>query len=246
MSGLKSVFDFFYPPECLACSCFISDAGTLCSDCFNQLVFVQGHVCECCGYPLENAQEGQRCGPCLAKSPLYTLRTPLCYNDLSKELVLKLKYFDRMDLAKPLASFLYPVIEPFLEDIDYILPVPLHWRRLWSRRYNQATELCHHLSHSIAARRDVPIPVLTNLLLRTKYTEPQGLKSYLHRTRNMRGAFHVHYPEILKGKSVALIDDVYTTGATLKACAKALSKASVRHIYAFTVTRVIKGEALTP
>ncbi len=163
--------------------------------------------------------------------------------------MLKLKYFDRIDLAKPLAGFLYQAALPYLREIDYFVPIPLHWRRLWRRRYNQATELAHQLSRLTKIQTGREIPVLHNVLLRIKHTESQGTKSYPHRLRNMQGAFAVRGEDLveskntLKGKRIALIDDVYTTGATIKGCAKALERTiTTDHIYAFTVARVIRGE----
>ncbi|MBX9976896.1 MAG: ComF family protein, partial [Alphaproteobacteria bacterium] len=243
MSHIQSFFNFLYPPECIGCSVPVAVAHSLCGDCFSKLSFIKGTLCECCGYPLED-DDAHRCVPCITKPPPYILRSTLKYNDLSKELILKLKYFDRMDLSNPLGGFLYQAAQPYLHDIDYFIPVPLYWQRLWHRRYNQATELSHHLSSRVKELTSRDIPVMHQNLIRTKNTESQRMKSSLHRLRNMQGAFIVRDPASLKDKRVAIIDDVYTSGATLRACVRSLQKADVKEIYAFTVARVVRGEVM--
>ncbi len=117
---------------------------------------------------------------------------------------------------------------------DYIIPVPLHRWRLLKRQYNQATLLARSVSSL------TNIPVLTNCLVRKKATESQGHKTLKERKQNVKQAFDVIDPDSLKGKSIVLIDDVWTTGATLDACAKILKKAGAHRIFVLTLARVVK------
>ena len=122
-----------------------------------------------------------------------------------------------------------------------IIPVPLHPTRLIRRRFNQAAIL----AQSLSGRTD--LPVKTDILIRHKRTESQGQQTSKGRFRNVRGAFSV--PETMRNqirdKNIVLIDDVYTTGATLDACTKALQQAGAAHIYAVTLARVVRGQAIT-
>lgn len=187
--------------------------------------------------------EGSRCLSCIRKPLPFTLRSPLAYNDISKDLILKLKYADRMEMASLLGKFMTPYLRQY-PHIEVLLPVPLHWARLWKRRYNQATLLCHAMEREQISPRSFPITVMTHNLVRIKHTHSQGHHRYRQRVDNMRGAFVVKNPKALEGKTIALVDDVYTTGATLRACARALQRAGVKNIYAFTVARVLKGAML--
>ena len=267
---LNSFLDFFYPSFCPVCGDGTSSYPSLCGGCFEQCHFLTGRLCECCGYPLEQQKsqvlyedifdtipfeyddmgdglyqgDGNRCLSCVRKPVPFILRSPLVYNDLSKNLILQLKYADRMEVAQLLGNFMMQILHQYPK-VDVLIPVPLYWTRLWGRRYNQATLICRAMKrehgHFSSSKH---LSVVTNNLMRIKPTQSQGHQHYRQRMDNMRGAFHVKNPKALEGKTIALIDDVYTTGATLRACARALQHAGVKTIYAFTVARVLKGTML--
>ena len=180
----------------------------------------------------------------MAKEPPFQkARSALIYNDHSKEMLLKLKHCDRLDLAKPIARLIYPQVKEILEKSDALIPVPLHRKRLWKRRFNQATLIAKELALTFQQREMRSVNILTNILSRQKETAPQG-QSRKARFTNVQGAFAVQDKSLVTGKSISIIDDVYTTGATVKACAKALRRAGVKDIYVITAARVIYGEDL--
>jgi len=186
------------------------------------------------------------CAPCLAKPPPYKrARSSLIYDEASRELILKLKHCDRPDLAIPLARLMYQTSQPWIHTIDAIVPVPLHWKRLWQRRYNQATCLARAFQKITKKQLGHAPELLTNSLLRIRNTESQGGKTGPSRHLNVRGAFKVKDRDAFAGKSLLLVDDVYTTGATLKQCVRMLKRAGAKKVNILTATRVIRGQDLS-
>lgn len=176
------------------------------------------------------------CVTCLTTSPPFDGgRSAIRYEGLGREVILKLKHGDATYLPSSLAGWMAQVGQQFWDKTDYLIPVPLHRWRLMRRRYNQATLLARSLSPK------VKLPILTNILIRSKMTESQGHKTSKERRKNVHNAFTVQDPQgLLKGKCVTLIDDVWTTGATLEACTAALKKAGVEKVYVLTLSRVVK------
>lgn len=175
------------------------------------------------------------CASCLRKKrfPFRLSRSALCYDEASKNLILAFKFMDRTENARLLAAMLKVAGEDiFKAGVDVIVPVPLHYTRLVKRRYNQAALLARELG------RYTGLPVDCFSLVRHRKTRPQVEFSGFERVRNVKNAFSVPHPEKLAGKRVVLIDDVLTTGSTLKECAAALKKAGVRSVDALTVARV--------
>lgn len=165
--------------------------------------------------------------------PFRLSRSALCYDEASKNLILAFKFMDRTENARLLAAMLKVAGEDiFKAGVDVIVPVPLHYTRLVKRRYNQAALLARELG------RYTGLPVDCFSLVRHRKTRPQVEFSGFERVRNVKNAFSVPHPEKLAGKRVVLIDDVLTTGSTLKECAAALKKAGVRSVDALTVARV--------
>lgn len=237
---LRKVLDFLLPPECVLCRSPLVDPHTLCISCFSNLSFVMDPVCEDCGYPLPDL-EVFRCASCMIKQPLFDkARTTLIYDDASKAMILRLKHCDSIDFAIPLARLLYHQHREILHNVDYLIPVPLHRWRLWRRRYNQSTLIARALTHMMEGVEEAP-KLLCHTLLRIKSTPSQGKHSTSARHKNMQGAFAVREKEVLVGKSVALIDDVFTSGATVKACVRVLKRAGVREVVVLTLARSIKG-----
>lgn len=165
--------------------------------------------------------------------PFRLSRSALCYDEASKNLILAFKFMDRTENARLLAAMLKVAGEDiFKAGVDVIVPVPLHYTRLVKRRYNQSALLARELG------RYTGLPVDCFSLVRHRKTRPQVEFSGFERVRNVKNAFSVPHPEKLAGKRVVLIDDVLTTGSTLKECAAALKKAGVRSVDALTVARV--------
>src|SRR5690606_18730689 len=192
------------------------------------LSFIQRPFCACCGDPFPSeAPEDFLCSPCLTARPAFTMaRAALRYDDVSAPMILKLKYADATILAPIFAVWLHQAGHDILRGADYLVPVPLHRTRLLQRRYNQAALIADALAKRAA------VPHLPDILTRTRATESQGTKSKAERENNVRGAFKV--PEKkkkwIKGATLVLVDDVFTSGATATACAKALLKAGAKEV----------------
>lgn len=235
---LKLFLDFLLPPRCGGCGESIDQTHALCSVCWSRLSFITKPFCETCGFPFElEGGDGVACGPCLRSPPLFTqLRSAFCYEDRSRDLILRFKHGDATYLTPLLVRWMEVAGRDLLEKADLLLPVPLHWRRLIKRGYNQAA----FLAQGLAKRTNrVCFP---SVLRRVRSTESQGHLTLLERRKNVSRAFYVRERDekILLGKSVLLIDDVFTTGATVTECTKALKKAGARDVAVLTLARVVK------
>lgn len=237
---LRGCANILFPPVCLACNELVEQQGALCSECWNQMEFCAGPACDICGYPFEYQMEHHTiCGACIQQPPPYgRARAVFRYNSISRQLVTSLKYHDKTHIVPYIADWMVRAGEDILADADYIIPVPLHRRRLWMRRYNQSALLSQHIT------RKTSVPTLYNALVRTRYTPPQAGLNYKQRIKNVTGAFQViaKYRFRIKGKRIILIDDVLTTGATVKACARALLKVGAQRVDVLTLGQTVKGD----
>ncbi|WP_281299711.1 MULTISPECIES: ComF family protein [unclassified Iodidimonas] len=236
---LRRGIDLILPPRCYGCGALVDRQGALCAACWGGLRFITDPRCHRCGYPFEYAMAGNPlCGACLAGLPLYDRGlSALVYDDASRSLILAYKRADRTELAAPLALLMARAGGGLLADADLLLPVPLHHSRLFSRRFNQSALLARALS------RQSGIPHDPTLLVRVKRTKSMGGLNRSERMKNVRKAFALggsaRSRAALSGRRVILVDDVYTTGATVNACARVLRKAGVAHISVLTVARVL-------
>jgi len=157
------------------------------------------------------------------------------YDESSRNLILGLKYGDRLQLVPTLGQWMRRAGAELLADADLLVPVPLHWTRLFARRYNQAAVLALAL-----AKLGGP-PVSTDCLIRRRRTPPQGRRNAVARRRNVAGAFRLRRSETIRGKRVVLIDDVLTTGATVEECARVLKRAGAARVDVLALARTVRG-----
>lgn len=236
---VRQFFDLLLPPTCGGCGEVVEDSHALCPDCWGALTFLGQPCCDACGHPFAFEVPGQTlCGVCTRERPPFArARAAVLYNAASKDLILRFKHADRTDSTLLLAKWLHRAGAELLVDADVLLPVPLHWTRLFARRFNQAALL------ALALGRLADKPVMVDGLLRHKKTPSQGHLGVKARARNVQGAFRVSPPRMaaLKGKRVVLVDDVYTTGATARMAAKVLRRAGVARVDVLTLARVVKG-----
>lgn len=229
------------PPRCLKCGAMVDAPGTLCAECWEGVDFLGPPFCAVCGYPFEfEAEEGALCASCTRRRPAYwRARAAFRYDDVSRKLILAFKHGDRTDGAPAFARWLVRAGRELLTDADLLIPVPLHWARLFHRRYNQAALLANSLSQASE------LPVEPTLLVRRRRTSSQGGLSGGARRRNVRGAFALRPggASRLQGRHVVLIDDVLTTGATAEECAKALLAAGAKAVDVLTLARVVRAAA---
>lgn len=237
MTLLARALDFLFPPQCVSCNILVPVHGTLCLTCWQGIHFIADPMCECCGLPFEYAYEGQGlCGDCLRERPPFArARAAFCYDEHSKRLILSLKYHDQLHLAPTYGLWLCKAGSGLITGSDLIVPVPLHWRRFIGRRYNQSAVLAQ------AIGKHSGLPMLPDALRRIRPTAPQTGLSREQRKSNVRGAFEAHpkHRERLRGKTVLLIDDVMTTGATLDYCAHALLKGGAVTVNVLTLARTV-------
>jgi competence protein ComFC len=175
--------------------------------------------------------EGKLCLRCQRASlQIDGVRSVVFLEGPMREAIHRLKYSNSQDLAAPLGEMMVSYWQDVHLPADVIIPVPLHARRLHERGYNQAALLARELGEGVS------LPVLGNALVRVRETSPQVDLNAKERKENVRGAFHCS-DDRLAGKSVLLVDDVYTTGATLEACSLALKQRGVRTVWALTLAR---------
>jgi len=234
-----AALDLLLPPQCLSCRQVVAAPGTLCGVCFATLRFLSAPCCAACGIPFEFDLGGADalCGACIRARPSYDrARAVFRYDDASRGLILAFKHGDRIDAAPAYARWLARAGHALIADADLIAPVPLHWTRLFHRRYNQSALLTNALA------RLAGLPAAPDLLRRRRRTPSQGGLGRAERVRNVRGAFAVRTGRPVAGKRILLIDDVLTTGATVEACATALRKAGAASVDVLTLARVVRDE----
>jgi ComF family protein len=231
----RGVLDILLPPQCLACDTTVNEPGSLCAACFAQFAFITRPYCHVCALPFETAvvDDEAMCGACMKDRPAFRrTRAVFTYKDTARTLVLRLKHADRTDAAAHLAKWLRRAGVDLFAGVDCIVPVPLHWRRLWMRTYNQSALLANALGQLISK------PVANEGLVRAKATPTQGGLDRAQRRRNVIGAFKAKDIDAIKGKSVLLIDDVMTTAATADACARALLRGGAHNVDVLVLARV--------
>ena len=236
----RGLLDLVLPPRCLACGAQVADPKALCAECWSRLDFIAAPFCAACGIPLEHdpGSEG-KCAACLARPARYDrARAVFRYGDDSRGMILSFKHADRTDAAVAFAAWMARAGGALLAQADLLAPVPLHYRRLVWRRYNQAALLALRLGE-IAGK-----PVAVDLLKRGRPTRSQAGLGARERQRNLAGAILANPTRAaaLEGKRVLLIDDVLTTGATVNACARALRQAGAAGVDVLTLARVVRPQ----
>lgn len=232
-----SVLALICPPLCPLCSGLTANGG-ICAACWSGLNLATPMACRQCALPFDHDAGSTICGQCMAESPGFDQAVSgLIYNDTAKSLILALKYGDRLDIAPVLAGLMLSRSRNLIREADVIIPLPLHPKRFFRRRFNQSAEIARHLIH-LAGEDETKLGL--DLLIRRRNTSSQGRMTRVQRQRNLAGAFAINRMSgvSLKGKSVLLVDDVLTTGASLSAAASCLKKAGAENIAVCVVARV--------
>ncbi len=236
--GGTRLLNLVLPPRCLKCGATVEAAGALCGACWPAVAFLAPPHCAACGLPFEfDLGPEALCGACARERPVFErARAAFRYEDGSKNLILRFKHADRSDSAAAFARWMARAGEAPLAEADLIAPVPLHWLRLFMRRYNQAALLASALGRLSGK------PAVNDLLVRRRRTPSQGGLGATARRRNVAGAFAVHprHRQLVADKRVLLVDDVLTTGATVSACSSVLLRAGAHAVDVLTLSRVVR------
>ncbi len=234
---MQSALRLLFPPQCISCGEPTDADFGLCGACWRQTPFITGLACDRCGTPLPGEDEGRAevCDDCLAIArPWDRGRAALVYRDNARRLVLALKHGDRLDLARPAAEWLLRAARPILREGMLSAPVPLHWTRLFRRRFNQSALL----SRALAAAAG--LDHCPDLLQRIRATHSQEGRGRAERFENMAEAIRVNPSRSagLAGRPVLIVDDVMTSGATFAAAADALQAAGAASVSVVALARV--------
>ena len=234
----RLTLDVTLPTLCVGCRAPVAGEG-LCASCWAKLSFIAPPYCDRLGIPFAyDPGPGILSMQAIADPPAYSrARAAARYDDVARALVHGLKYQDRMDLAPTMGRWMARAGADILKDADALVPVPLHWRRGWSRRYNQSGALAKVIG------RIVNVPLAAGALKRIRPTPHQIGLSKSERARNVQGAFKV--PEDrrsdVEGRRIVLVDDVLTSGATTDACARALLRARAANVDVLVFARVVEA-----
>ena len=232
---LRAALDLALPPLCAACREPVEGKG-LCPACWSKLSFITRPYCERLGIPfVYDPGPGILSMEAIAAPPAYhRARAAVRFDEISRALVHALKYGDRLDLAPMMGRWIASAGGELLAEADALVPVPLHWRRLWARRFNQSAMLAATIS------KESRVPIATAALKRVRATAQQVGLSRTERAANIQGAFRV--PEESKaavtGRRLVLVDDVLTSGATVEGCARALLRAGAANVDVLIFARV--------
>lgn len=228
-----------FPDPCIGCGRHVSRAGGLCPDCWQNIDFIDNPCCAITGAPFSHDfGDNIVSAEAIANPPDYDRARAVCVHDaIGRDLVTSLKYGNRLDVAPAMAGWMVRAGAELIDQADIVVPVPLHRFRLWQRRYNQSAEL----ARAIARKTDLPLA--DQALIRRKHTKPQVGLTAAQRKTNVAGVFKVpqHAKIMVAGRSVLIVDDVLTTGATINAAARALKKAGAEQVLVLTFSRVVSG-----
>ena len=234
-SWWRATLDLLFPPLCLGCGVGLasSQPPLFCPECQKQIAPLAPPFCTCCGRPLPAAAgSGHTCGRCLTKPPAFAkARALTLYNGPMAEAIHRFKYQGEQAGLATFAHFHRALVSD-LAAPDMILPVPLHPERLRQRGFNQALHLAQAFFPKAERRLD------PGVLVRLRHTHTQTGMNGTERRRNLKNAFGLTIPERVAGRSILLVDDVYTTGSTVNECAKVLRRAGAARVEVLTLARV--------
>ncbi len=234
-SVLRHIVDAALPPRCAGCGDPVAQDHRFCAVCWSSLRFIAPPWCAGCNRPFAfDRGADARCGACLRDPPRHAgVRAAVAYGPVARSLALRLKYGGRTAFAETMAlrmRWLLPT------ETDLLVPVPLHRRRIWSRGFNQAALIAQALAKLSAVPED------RDVLVRPRRTVVLRGLGGRQRARVVAGAFAIEAAERVRGKTVVLVDDVYTSGATADACTRVLLRAGARSVTILCWARVLSAD----
>ncbi len=239
MTGLPA--RLLFPPVCPSCRRLVAEPFTLCGACWPKLRFIERPWCEVLGTPFAyEIGEGIISAGAIANPPPFArARSAVAHDGVARQMVLNLKFGDRTELAPTMARWMMRPGAELLAGADAVVPVPLNRGRFFRRRFNQSAELARALC-LLSGR-----PFLPDVVERTRATRQQVGLGVREREANVRGAFRVPPAarSLVQDRRILVVDDVYTTGMTVSAVARALNKAGAAGVDVLTFARVLPAEA---
>jgi ComF family protein len=237
-----AALDLLLPPVCSACRSPVAEAHALCGACWARLAPIERPYCERLGIPFGyDIGEGALSAEAIAFPPPFDrARAAVLFEGPARDLVHALKYRDRTEVARLIGRMTARAGREILADAEVLVPMPLHRRRLWTRKFNQAAAIADEIA------RHAGVPVEVEALLRIRATRPQVGLGEAERIANVRGAFRVAAARrgAIEGRRVVLVDDVLTTGASAAAATRALRRAGAARVDVLTFARVAPGGPL--
>ena len=233
----RAALDFLFPPTCLACRAAVAEADALCGACWRGMRFIERPFCDRLGTPFEYEMgEGVVSAKAVDDPPVFArARAVVCFEEgPARSLVHRLKYSDRMELARPMGRWMARAGRDILAEADVLAPVPLHVTRLWRRQFNQAAALARIVSRACGKPMDL------GLVERARATRSQVGLTRAERAANLQGAFRCPEAAAIRGRRIVLVDDVLTSGATANAASRALLKAGASAVDVLVFARVAK------
>ena len=243
---LEPLITFIYPAKCRCCEhpMRVSRFHYICEECWEKIEYLTPPWCQTCGMSHQlqddsvaaSVRDTFICADCQARPPLYDkLRSIAFYEPTLREVIRLFKYHKKLGFAKLLSQLIEAHFPTDLsaDAYDFLLPVPLHRKRQRDRGFNQAEQIAKGVA------KFWKVPVRTDILRRIKYTERQSrLNSPRERVDNIRGAFDVRSPKVIRGCSLLLVDDIFTTGTTVNEILKVLKTAGATRVDVFVLARV--------
>lgn len=228
--------DILFPPRCIGCRVRVGSflSNNFCQHCTAKINYLSLPVCRICGTEIYCGDgETHLCGDCLKKQPPFSLaRSLVWYDEVIRELFLRLKFNADTSVIPGLFQLISCYDTTGFQQVDWIVPVPLHRRRLRKRGLNQSLILARMF---FPAHRHL---LRTDLLERTQNSRPQTLLSGVRRRRNLRGVFKTAKSEEIEGAVVCLVDDIFTTGTTVAECTRTMLKSGAKEVKVLTMARV--------
>ncbi len=236
---IERLLQFFIPPQCPFCQKFLPEGEKgICTDCLSEIHWIEPPFCSLCGTPyVSQGIMDHPCGGCSTKKRYFTIARSIgAYEGSLREAIHRWKYEGKTFLTPYFGQQMVEGLSRYWDpkEVDLLIPVPLHKNRLRERGFNQALLLVREI-HSRTG-----IPYLKRTLRKRKPTPPQVNLSGLERERGVKGAFEITAGDKIVEKSILLIDDVYTTGATVNECAKVLLEAGAKRVDVLTLARTVK------
>lgn len=238
-SKFQTIIQLLFPPRCVNCGALVASDFGLCGPCWREMSFIGGLVCDKCGVPLPGEAETgtEVCDDCMTtERPWNRGRAALLYRDNARKLVLALKHGDRHDIVYPAARWMALASRSMVRRNSILVPIPLHRRRYFMRKFNQAALLAQRMERELSLRSCL------DLLERPKIGGSMKGLSKEDRFATMQGAIRVNpkWETLVDGASILLVDDVMTSGATLTAGANALFAHGADEVNVITLARVAK------